>query len=123
MKNMIRYLLMLGTFNVVSFAQAILPTHISGSFSVPRWLYLSPSESHVENPDFPNGLSLQFSFTVNIPEQGFFYNDAATLDSFSPDPFVIGATKLTRSDIGAGAVFQNGSLQTLFVSGLKGVEP
>jgi len=118
MKNVIRNVIILATLNASAFAQAVLPTHFSGSFSVPEWLYLSPLEHRVDNPDFPNGVYSSFSFTVNVPQQGTFENQAIALDSWTPDPFPIGTTNLTRSDIGAYVSFQDGILQFFMIGGL-----
>jgi hypothetical protein len=120
MKNAIRSLIILATLKSAVFAQAILPTHFSGSFSVPEWIYYPTLETRVNNPDFPNGVSASFSFTINVPrpQQGIFEEYAAALDSWTPDTLKIGATSLGINDLGVDISYKDDVLQYFFIGGL-----
>jgi len=107
------------TLNVALFAQAILPTKVEGRFSAPLWRpFQSPNETRLDNPDFANGLSLTFSFTMNVPQQGSFLGYVSSLDSLNPEPFTIGTTDFSRKDVGAFSQFQDGQLVGFWIGGL-----
>jgi len=115
---MFRYLLLFATINVAAFAQAILPTTVSAQVSAPLWRYFASSETRLDNPDFPTGLSLSFSFTLNVPQKGVFWGTSPALESLAPTPFRIGTTDFTTSDVGAVSCFSDGQLLSFWIGGV-----